>query len=178
MFSRAATISGPLFCAILSWATTACGGGDLVLPGDGAPTSLRAVGGDGQQGTVGTKLPDPLVVRVVDAAAHPVPDVLVRFESDVPDAEIKPAVAATNDSGYAAVEVRLGSTEGLQVIDALLDISAAAGPRTAFQLTALAPPPDDRGRERDEGDDDDNDEDEGGRGNGHDDDEEDEKEED
>jgi hypothetical protein len=172
MFIRAASISGPLFCAILSSAATACGGSDLTLPGDGAPASLRAVRGDGQQGTVGTKLPDPLVVRVVDAADGPLPDVLVRFESGVPDAEIDPDVVATNDSGYAAVEVRLGSTEGTQVVDALLDASAAAGPRTAFQLTALAPPPDDRGRER--GDDDDEDDEDRGRGNGHDDDEEDE----
>jgi hypothetical protein len=170
MFIRAASISGPLFCAILSWSTTACGGGDLMLPGDGAPASLSAVRGDGQQGTVGTRLPDPLVVRVVDAAAHPVPNVLVRFESDVPDAEIDPGFVATNDSGYAAAEVRLGSTEGLQVVDALLDASAAAAPRATFQLTAVAPPPDDRGRDRG-GDD-------RGRGNGHDNDEEDEEDDD
>jgi hypothetical protein len=177
MFIRAASISGSLFCAILSWATAACGGGDLMLPGDGAPASLRAVGGDGQQGTVGTKLPDPLVVRVVDAAAHPVGNALVRFESDVPDAELDPDVIATDDSGYASVEVRLGSTEGLQVVEALLDASTAAAPKTAFQLTALAPPPDDRGRDRG-GDGDDGDEDDRGRGSGHDEHEEDEEDDD
>jgi hypothetical protein len=177
MFSRAANISGPLFCAILSSATMACGGGDLMLPGDGAPASLNAVGGDGQEGTVGTKLPKPLVVRVVDAATRPVGNVLVRFESEVPDAEIKPDVIATNDSGYASVEVRLGSTEGLQIVDALLNAGAAPGPRTAFQLTAVAPPPDDQGRERD-GDGGDGDEDDRGRGKGHDHDEEDEEDDD
>ncbi len=155
MFIRAASISGPLVCAILSSATVACGGGDLMLPGDGGPARLNAVGGNGQEGTVGTKLPDPLIVRVVDAAANPVGNVLVRFESDVPDAEIDPDLIATNDSGYASVEVRLGSTEGIQIVDALLDASAAA--RTTFQLTALAPP--ERGRDRG-GDDGDDDEDE------------------
>lgn len=158
MFIRAASISGPLVCAILSSTTVACGGGDLMLPGDGGPARLNAVGGNGQEGTVGTKLPDPLIVRVVDAAANPVGNVLVRFESTVPDAEIDPDLIATDDSGYASVEVRLGSTEGIQIVDALVEASAAAGTRTAFQLTALAPP--ERGRDRRGGDgDDDGDED-------------------
>ena len=156
MSIRVACLSGRLLIAVISLTTIACQG-DLVLPADGSPSSLSAVGGDGQEGTVGAKLPDPLVVRVIDGAANPMSDVSVRFQSDVPGAEIKPSVLVTNASGEAAVEVWLGSTEGIQVVDALLDASAEAGPKASFQLTALAQPPDDRGRGR--GGDDDDDED-------------------
>ena len=44
----------------------ACGGGDLVLPGDGAPAAITPVVGDGQTGTVGSPLADAIVVRVTD----------------------------------------------------------------------------------------------------------------
>ena len=156
MSIRVACLSGRLLVAVISLTTMACRG-DLVLPTDGSLSRLSAVGGDGQEGTVGTKLPDPLVVRLVDGADQPVSDVSVRFESD--GAEIERSVVVTNAAGEASVHVRLGSTEGIQVVDARLEANAEAGPKASFQLTALAPPPDhrDRGRGGDDEDHDDND---------------------
>lgn len=120
---------------------TACGGSGLTLPGDGGPPSLRAISGDGQQGTVGSRLPEPLVVRLTDGAARPLPGVALRFEfqSEFPSAKFDPATPATNDSGFASVEVRLGSAEGPQTVVARLDDNASSDQvRATFGITAVA----------------------------------------
>lgn len=145
-----------LLATVAGLGLLACQGGDLTLPPDVSPASLDMVSGNGQLGTVGTPLPSPLVVRVTDAAKQPVPNVTLRFETQVPGAEIDPPVIATNDTGVAAVQVRLGSTEGVQTIVASL--AEAEALKTTFALIAVADePPDDDG----DGDDDD-----GGRGKG------------
>jgi hypothetical protein len=118
-----------------------CGGG-LTLPADGSPARLRAVSGSGQQATVGTQLPAPLVVRLTDNAARPVPGVTVdfRFQSDVPGARFEPATVTTNDTGFAFVQVRLGTTPGDQTIEAAVGASPSSALLTTFGVTALAPP--------------------------------------
>jgi hypothetical protein len=125
---------------VLMTGMAACGGSGLTLPGDGAPPSLRAISGDGQQGTVGSRLPEPLVVRLTDGAAHPLSGVALRFEfqSEFPAATIDPATPATNDSGFASVEVRLGSAEGPQTVVARLDDNASSDQvRATFGVTAV-----------------------------------------
>jgi hypothetical protein len=169
----------PVFGAALSLAAIACQGSNLTLPADGFPSELRAVSGDGQQGTVGTQLPKPLVVRVRDAAARPLAEVVLRFETEIPSAQVEPAVIATDDSGLAAVHVRLGSTEGTQTVEALLADDASSDLKTTFALRALAAeePDDDDEDGDDDGDggnagDDDRGNGQGnggGRGRGHDD---------
>lgn len=117
---------------------TACGGGNLTLPVDGSPVDLRAVSGDGQQATVGSDLPDPLVVRLTDASAHPVFGVAVvfGFQTDVPDAAVDPATVTTDSTGIASARVRLGTMTGPQTVEAR--VVDAAELRTTFGLTALA----------------------------------------
>jgi hypothetical protein len=149
-----------LLAAIAGFGFTGCNGGDLTLPADVSPVRLAVVSGNGQLGTVGTELPRPLVVRVTDAANQPVPKVNLRFETQAPAAEIDPPVIATNDTGVAAVEMRLGNTEGLQTVVASL--AEARGLPTTFELFAVAnQPPDDE-------DGDDDNENGGGRGRGRD----------
>jgi hypothetical protein len=121
-----------------------CGGNDLTLPPDGSPSRLAAISGDGQKGTVGSELPNPLVVRVTDGASRPVSQVSLRFQTDVPGAEILPATIATNDTGYAWVRVRLGATEGTQTVEAVI-AEPASGLRTSFALTARVDQPPDNG---------------------------------
>jgi hypothetical protein len=123
----------------LALAVLACAGGDLNLPNDSAPAELTAVSGDGQEGTVGSRLPQPLVVRVTDAASRPVADVplVFRFQDPVPDAEIDPASVATDATGQASVRVRLGTVTGPQTIEATMAEAAAAGARATFEVTAL-----------------------------------------
>jgi hypothetical protein len=161
----------------LSTALVACQGSDLTLPADGLPSSLEEVSGSGQEGRIGTVLPKPLIVRVTDGAARPLSQVSVRFETDVPGAEV-PLEVFTNDTGYAIVRVRLGETEGPQTFDAL--VADASELRTTFAVTAIDPQPHDdgnggggRGGERDDDDDHGNGHGHGGHDDNHDDDEED-----
>jgi hypothetical protein len=123
----------------LGLAMLACAGGDLNLPNDDTPVELTAVSGDGQEAKVGTRLPDPLVVRVTDAAGRPVAEVplVFRFQDEVPDAEIDPASVATDSTGRASVRVRLGTTTGPQTIEATIAQDAAPQARATFGVTAL-----------------------------------------
>ena len=123
----------------LGLAVLACAGGDLNLPNDSAPVQLTAVSGDGQEATIGSLLPKPLVVRVTDAASQPVAAVplVFRFQDAVPGAEIDPASLATDSTGQASVRVRLGTITGPQTIEATMAPPAAAEARATFGVTAL-----------------------------------------
>lgn len=125
-----------MLCFFLSAGLSACGA-DLMLPADGNPSNLRAVSGGGQEATVGSELPKPLIVQLTDATARPIAGISLRFQTDVPAAKVDPSTIATDDTGYAVVRVRLGTRTGLQTIEARLaeqtsDLSAS------FGVTALA----------------------------------------
>ena len=130
-----------LLCLILTATAAACGAGDLTLPADGTPASLQAVSGSGQQGAVNTSLPDPLVVRLTDALARPVSGVSVefRFQSDVPGAQFNPSIVATDDTGYASVQVLLGTTAGAHTVEAVVGPNPSPGLLATFGVTAVAP---------------------------------------
>ena len=151
----------------LSLSGVACQGSDLTLPADGSSARLTAESGFGQQGTVGTELPEPLVARPVDNAGRPVVDVSLRFQTEVPTGQLERAEVVTDDSGEAAVRVQLGMTEGTQTFEALVADEGGSGLRTTFDMLALAksrPPdnePDDGGGNGEGGGDDGN-----GDGNG------------
>jgi ABC-type phosphate transport system substrate-binding protein len=130
------SVLGPALCLV-----GGCGTGDLSLPNDGAPATLTAVSGDGQEAKVGSTLPDPLVARVSDAVQRPVPGVwlVFRFQNQVPGAEIDPPAVQTDSSGRALVRVRLGTTSGPQTIEALIDEENAPDTRALFTVTAIQP---------------------------------------
>lgn len=119
---------------------SACGG-DLTLPHDRSPAALEAVSGSGQEGTVGSRLNDPLVVEVTDASFQPVAGVAVvfQFAGEVPEAEVDPREAVTNSSGRAEAQVRLGANTGTQRVEAQVAQASAAELVTTFDLTAVAP---------------------------------------
>jgi hypothetical protein len=121
-----------LISLVLAIALTACGG-DLTLPDDGSP-ALRAFSGDGQQGLVGSKLDDPLVVKLTDASSRPIAGIPVvfQFTSDVPHADIDPAEAETDSAGLASAEVRLGTSTGSHQVEARVE-----GLSATFVVTAL-----------------------------------------
>ena len=125
---------------LLLAAATACGA-DLTLPADGSPARLQAVSGSGQEGTVGTRLPDPLVVRLTDLAGRQIVGVKVefRFQSDVPGAQFEPSVVATDDTGFASVQVVLGTSPGSQTIEAAVGAGTSPSLLATFGVTALAP---------------------------------------
>lgn len=128
-------IPSRLFSIVLAAALTGCGG-DLTLPDDSSPAALRAWSGDGQQGTVGSRLDDPLVVKLTDASSRPISGVSVvfQFTNDVPDAEVD-REATTDSEGLAAAEVRLGTSTGTLQVQAR--VATAAALNATFVLTAL-----------------------------------------
>ncbi len=163
-----------LLCVALSSWVAACGGSNLTLPsdgsppGDGSPSTLQAISGDDQEGTVGTELPRPLVAQLTDGGGRPLAGVSLqfRFQNDVPAAKIEPSeIVATDSNGEASVRVRLGTIVGSQTVEASLADVPASDLRTTFGLTAREKPGDDgdggggggrgRGRGHDNDDDDD-----------------------
>jgi hypothetical protein len=139
-----------LYSLVFGAALTGCGGGSLTLPDDSSPAALRAVSGDGQQGTVGSRLDNPLVVKLTNASSRPIAGVSVvfQFTNDVPGAEVDPAEATTDSAGRAFTQVRLGTSTGPLQVEAR--VASAGGLNATFVVTAL---------ERGKGN--------GGRGGGH-----------
>jgi hypothetical protein len=126
-----------LFGLLLGAALTACGG-DLTIPIDGSPARLKAVSGGGQEGTVGSRLSDPLVVRLSDANDRPVSNVAVEFSFQDPatDAVVDPTSRTTDTAGVASAEVRLGTATGPLTVEA--QVAPASALRATFDLNALA----------------------------------------
>jgi len=148
-------ISHRLFPLLLGSAITSCGG-DLTLPGDAPPAAiLRVESGDGQEGTVGSKLDDPLVVKLTNTSSQPIADVRVvfQFKSEVPEAEVDPE-ATTDSEGLARAKVRLGASTGPYEIEARVATPAVLS--ATFLVTAVER---ERGRGGHGGDDDDDEDD-------------------
>jgi hypothetical protein len=153
-------------CIVVAAALTGCSGDSLTLPGeggapapppvdDGAPAALAVHAGNGQEGTVGKRLDDPLVVQLTDAASRPIAGVTIefRFQNDVPGAEVDPSRVETNDDGLASAEVRLGESAGSQPVEA--QVVAASSLRATFDLTAVEKKRGKGGKPDDDDDDDD-----------------------
>jgi hypothetical protein len=130
-----------LITQVFAIALTGCGG-DLTLPDNGSPpddhspAALLAFSGSGQQGTVGSKLDQPLVVKLTDASSRPIAraPVVFQFKNDVPGAEVDPE-AETNSEGLASAEVRLGASTGPLEVEAR--VATIAELRTTFIVTAV-----------------------------------------
>jgi PKD repeat protein len=74
---------------------------------------IAAFSGQGQDGGVGTALPDPLVVRVTDNFGNPIPAIPVEW-SVTGGGSVSPSSTSTDDNGLAAVQRTLGNTAGEQ----------------------------------------------------------------
>jgi len=118
------------FIALVLAATTLrCG--DNVQPTD--PTDIRSVSGDGQIGTAGLPLPNPLVVEVTDASGNPVPGVEVQWAAQG-GGSVSTATVKTGSNGRASVTRVLGPTEGEQTTTATR--SGLNGSPVRFTATA------------------------------------------
>jgi Bacterial Ig-like domain (group 1) len=119
-------------------------GGDLSLPTDsGAGVDLSIVEGDGQIGTVGQELPEPLVV-IVEAGGAPIEGHRVAFvvRSDGAAGEIDPDTAVTGPDGRAMAHWVLGPEAGTHEVEARLVVSEPAPPTAVFEVSAIAGDPD------------------------------------
>lgn len=72
-------------------------------------SSLVKVSGDNQSGATGATLPNPLVVKVVNAQNNPQSGVTVNFAIESGGGSVSPASAVTNASGQASTTLTLGS---------------------------------------------------------------------
>ncbi|AFZ02039.1 N,N-dimethylformamidase beta subunit family domain-containing protein [Calothrix sp. PCC 6303] len=72
-------------------------------------SSLIKVGGDNQSGATGSTLPNPLVVRVINAQNNPQSGVTVNFAVTNGGGSVSPVSAVTNASGEASTTLTLGS---------------------------------------------------------------------
>ncbi len=124
-------------------AAVRCGGGDsLTLPSDKLPANITVEGGDGQQGVVGKRLTDTLVVRITDTKDRPVQDQKIAFKllAGGSAADLIPDTALTDVDGRARSVWVLGSIAGGQRVEARV-LGAVAGNvalHSTFNATALA----------------------------------------
>ncbi|BAY18544.1 Ig domain protein group 1 domain protein [Anabaenopsis circularis NIES-21] len=72
-------------------------------------SNLLKVSGDNQTGTTGNALPNPLVVKVVNAQNTPQAGVTVNFSVTMGGGSISPTSAVTNASGEASTTLTLGA---------------------------------------------------------------------
>lgn len=140
------TLSKPaLSLATLSVAVLLGCGGDLALPSSsGEGVDLSILGGNGQTGTVGQELPQPLVVGVESDGA-PIEGQQVAFvvAGDPAAGRLDPDTAVTGPDGRAVTRWVLGSAPGPHEVEARLVVSEPVPPPMAvFEASAVAGEPD------------------------------------
>lgn len=151
------TYSQWLFGLLVCAALTGCGSG-LILPDDSSPARLEAIGGDGQEGTVGSRLNEPLIVQLTDGSGNPVGNAAVEFGFEgTTDARVESASEVTNEQGRASAEVRLGTQTG--PLDVAARVVQAPALKATFTVTALERDKGKKGRGKEKGDDDEDDDD-------------------
>lgn len=100
-------------------------------------TTLAALGGDGQSGTVGQSLARPLSVMVTDAGGSGVSGTVVTFAVKSGGGTLSATSVTSDNSGIASTILTLGPTPGTNTVTATS--ASLAGSPITFTLTALAP---------------------------------------
>lgn len=134
-----------LTLAALSLAVSMGCGGDLALPtpsGEGVDVAI--LGGNGQTGTVGQELPEPLVVSV-ESDGTPIAGRQVAFvvAGESAAGRLDPDTVVTGSDGRAIARWVLGSETGPHQVEARLVVSEPSPPPMAvFAASAVAGEPD------------------------------------
>jgi plastocyanin len=107
----------------------ACDGGRLgfttgiggpIGGGDSVPATISIVSGDGQTATVGSPLPDSLMVLVRDAGGQAVSGVAVQWTVTGGGGTLATATSTTDAAGHAANRLTVGAAVGPQAVTAAL----------------------------------------------------------
>lgn len=120
-------------------------GADLTLPGTAATSlAVAVVGGDGQVGTVGQELQEPVVVEVKTDGGQAMPGRRVAFVvAQGAGAGFDPDTALTNAQGQAETRWVLGTAVGVYTAEArLVPDGESALPVAPLQATADPDDPD------------------------------------
>jgi hypothetical protein len=121
----------------LALGPAACSQNGGFLPGPAA--LLEVISGDGQSGAVGATLPGPLVVSILDAARHPVPQVFVDFTVAGGGGTVTPPTTRTDFSGRAQAILTLPTTPATIVVEARS--AGLTGSPARFSAVAVSGPP-------------------------------------
>jgi hypothetical protein len=108
------------------------------------PASMEIVSGQGQSGTAGAELPNPLVARVLTSSGQPVPGQIVNFRVLKGGGSVFAGAAVTNNDGLAQERWTLGkSVPDSQVVEARAVDASTGAPLVfaTFVATALAGAP-------------------------------------
>ena len=137
---RPARRVAPLLLPIL---LSVCGGDDGPTK-DSSPAVIQMVSGDDQWATVGSSLPNPFVVEVLDSDGRPVGGRTVSWSVVEGSGTLSAPTSVTNAQGEARSFLRVGSVAGAQRVRASLSsltpvtFLATAMPRAAAQVIAVS----------------------------------------
>ncbi len=106
--SRARRRARPLIAALACGLLLSCSD-DLLPPDRVGPAEVQLASRDPHRGVAGQRLPDSVVVRVVDRYGRGVPSVVVRFSVTAGGGTISPEVINADREGYAAAMWTLGA---------------------------------------------------------------------
>ena len=102
----------------------------------GTPASITVVSGNGQTETILHALPNPFVVKVLDASGNPVSGATVTWTRVAGFGTPATATSTTNASGLASLSYHLGDIAGTETVTAT--VAGVATPAT-FNATTLDP---------------------------------------
>ncbi len=105
---------GALVTVLVSASVSGCAGDAGPRP----PTVVRVTEGDGQIARVGTLLPVPIVVTVLNAEGQPTEGVRVEWRTN--DGQLLPVESETDEQGEARARWQLGQVEGARTAEATL----------------------------------------------------------
>jgi len=103
---------------------------------DATPAVMSIASGNNQSATVGQALPNPLVVRVANAANQAIPNVVVSWTVTQGGGTLGSVTSTTNAQGQASDTYTVGASAGANEVRAALQANAAIN--TLFAATANA----------------------------------------
>jgi len=102
------------------------------------PTQMALQAGDGQTGTAGQALAQPLVVVVRDASNAPVAGVTVAWQVTAGGGSLTGATSVTNGSGQALIGLTAGTTAGTNNQTVTASVSGLSGSPVSFTASVVA----------------------------------------
>ena len=103
----------------------------------GSATGVVKFSGDGQSGSPGQQLGQPLVVQVLDGGGNPIPNRAVTWVIGTGGGSVSPETSTTNEEGKASTQWTLGPSTGANTVNAVV---SGVGTAT-FSATATAGAP-------------------------------------
>ncbi|HET7459547.1 MAG TPA: Ig-like domain-containing protein [Gemmatimonadaceae bacterium] len=129
---------GRLAHALVALALVSCGGDSGTGPAPGQASAIQVVSGSGQSGRVNEELPAAIVVRVVDAAGHPVAGQGVSFVVTQGGGHVYTGSGTSNADGLVQERWTLGTAVGANQLEARGVNSATGDKLSTAVITASA----------------------------------------